>query len=291
MRRTIKIGSVVALSVFGVTGILLLFISLRFQVQPESSNIQEAKQTSGTYVAQTVSLKGERGVFLQWLEDSQLPLATQLQQEGLLSGQRVYELQMVSESKTENVEWDYLILYELSEGITPDSFLQRTDALLIGNGQASDGSPFETYRIEILDSTPGAYYPLSSEAAQGDRAVAYTVEYINVHVDALTDYQTSMVENSGPAMKELVARSFVHNFIALETTQIIYAKPEGQSWNQIHVIGFKPLNLPRFIPTYDQVLWEVTPGGKGFDEVVDHLNEICENTRVDLSRELAQFRL
>jgi hypothetical protein len=87
--------------------------------------------------------------------------------------------------------------------------------------------------------------------------------------------------------KNLVVQGFVHSFNALETTQVIYAKPGAQTWNQIHVIGFKPLNLLRIIPTYDQALQEVTPDGKGFDDVVAHLNEICENTRVDLAHELA----
>ena len=289
LRKFVIASGAVVLLVLMVAAALALFVALRFRVAA-SSNDQLKARTAATYVAQTIAIKGKQGAFIQWLTTNHMPVARQLRQDGLLAGQRVYALVWATESKSETVEWDYLILYELPEGVAPANFLSSAAALLNTDAAAADG-PFETYRVEVLDSTPDAYFPLPSTAAQGDRTLAYTVEYINVHEDALADYQKSMILNSGPAMKKLVAQGFVHSFNALETTQLVYAKPGAQTWNQIHIIGFKPLNLLRFIPTYDQALQQVTPDGQGFDAVVAHLNEICENTRVDLARELSQFRL
>jgi hypothetical protein len=219
------------------------------------------------FVARSISWKGclsRRAAYRQHLGRA----AQAMKAEGWIVQQHLYSRILSMNAERSRWAWTDLLLTELAEGVSPEAFLKRE--------QVPAGA--ETFRLEVLEPTPGCYVPQPA-AASGS---LYSVEYIDVMAGSLNDYRSLMVAESGPAMKLLVDGGEVTTFIPLETREVILSTTPSISWNQIHIIGMKWTGPFTFQRRYDQALRRLHPE-RGFDSLVTQLEQICSYARMDLA--------
>ena len=253
-----------------------------------------------SYVAQVVNVAPAlRQTYAAFLKEQYLPLWVELWQRGLLVGRHTFETVLVYSEAAQLSRWSHLHLMCAAEEVDPQQLLQaeeeqkQTRWATLPTVAQLDQALAEVRRIEVLHSTPYAYYPHPVLAArQREGEVLFSVEYIDVQAARLDEYRHSMMVNSGPAMQLLMQRGTTYNFIALETAEVLLTQPEMPGWNQIHVMGvFSSKTIPDFLRAFYTALREVNPTSGGYQQVFGRLDEYRSKPHWCFTRELTDLRI
>jgi hypothetical protein len=137
--------------------------------------------------------------------------------------------------------WDYLLLAHLPRGVAPREFLEHERAS--GVCELTQDSRFQVLRAEALAPTPNSFYPATlPEQRKRTAEVEFFIEFIAVResTEALSQYRDLMSTYFGPLNGHLVNEGMLYNFVALETTEVLFQADGVPPWNQIHISGDFP---------------------------------------------------
>lgn len=167
---------------------------------------------------------------------------------------RLYQAQMKFEG-TEDKRWSYLLICQLSDESNENKVLKELESTY----------QKEMIRLEILSLTPDSFLQKTPPVKGMD-----VIEFVNVQSEQLNQFREIMIHNNTPAMSYIIKnKKWCNEFIALETSKVIFHNNEYQQWNQIHMIemtllaplvykkdfseGLASVNAPDFETNFNQL--------------------------------------
>jgi hypothetical protein len=208
--------------------------------------VGSADDNPAIYVARIVAVEAaQRDAYVEFLTKVKRPLWEDLRRRELVADVTVFETDKTLAQAAGMPPWNFLLLTHVAPGADARAVLRPEPQANNANAPVDSA---RTRRIEVLRSTPNSYYPMPapSRAARENEA-EFLIEYIAVHDTSaeLNEYRETMRQTIGPSVGERVRKGEKFSFIALETITVEYAEPGMPGWNQIHINGGLPDDLPR----------------------------------------------
>jgi hypothetical protein len=253
------------------------------------------------YIGRVISVRAAgRDAFVSCLRQSEVPVWQKLKRDGLLADESVFEMSSLNISAPGVPSWNFLILSHIPPGVKPDAFFkaEKKQKDKVSPGPWCEDAPgVVTRRVEVLRSTPNAYYPRPptenrTPDAPTEFTVPYIIEYIAVRETpaVLNKYREAMRLNVGPAVGLLIREEWLLNLIALETVSVKYAQSGMPGWNQIHIRGLLPDKGSR-LAAFDGALRRVNPQGGGYAGIFGGFDSIRTKPREEIARQLSELAI
>lgn len=134
-------------------------------------------------------------------------------------------------------KWSLLFLYELT------------------NEKEVNQIPMDTHHLirrEQMILTPNSYIQNNNWISG---KTVNIVEHVQVYEGHLEEFRDIMVTNNTPAMQYIIQnKNWCKEFIALETTNILFHHDHFPKWNQIHLISMKLTGIIHYKKDFNEGL-------------------------------------
>jgi len=266
-------------------GLLLLATSTAVQSRGVSP-----KSEFGLYVTEAIDVPDlNRESYVSCVRQHRLPFWLGLKRSGTLQDSSTYELISIYDSAPGVPHWNFLFVFHLTPGTTPQDYFQRTQSSR--NESCEDLGRARIMRIEVLRPTHNSNYPRATsddnrKAVESN--VEYVVEYIAVRStpEDLTAYREIMSSSLGPAVgRVLIPKGMTFGLTALETASVEYAAEGMPSWNQIHINATLPAHHLT-AEERDAAIRHVNSKSGGNAQIAERLEAIRTKPRVDNVKQL-----
>lgn len=256
-----------------------------------SNIIGQVNEFNAVYLARTFVINEDKEQVLDELARLAMPTWNHLSHEGSLTTQQLYETVEIYYSESGQPHWNYLLLSQIPLTISINNFFKMESSLL-GSDTLLEEIGLELLRSEVLIPTPNSYYPYPiSILGNTELEINYLIEYISVNKDQLSldEYRSIMKEYFGAGEHLLIAEGKRYNFIALETTKVLFSKESMPLWNQIHIVGRLPdIENPNILTAV------MRAKGIEWDQMQSIINQVLSirtKPREDWGIELSRFRI
>ena len=186
------------------------------------------------------------------------PVGASMKIDGILASRIVYEHQQDIDQDS-LPGWQFLQLTRLAPGIGPDEFLNAEKQTEVDSGGRHPS--IKVWRSEFLHTVPTADLPALKDGQGSERAnMFYKIEYIDVFPEHADSYSKIISTYDGPAKVRMIEKGFMYDFVALETSDVIYSDPSLPTWNVMHVMGLDDPEKYKQLPSeFDLALRAMNP--------------------------------
>jgi hypothetical protein len=252
---------------FFLTVVLFIAIQIKFRLPRH----RPARTNAGKWLIRTAYIQPHDQSYIRFYKQILQSLAA----DGFLLNCKAYKTVYITAGKNNKHRWNQLWMYAIPENVTIEKFSEK-EREYIYNKQILD---LENWMIidheTIAQHIPSCF--MEGEAING--ALAFSVEYIKVIPEEKNHYMQAMKDISSKAMRALITKGKIKCFLCFESTDCM------NNWNQIHIIGAKPIRFLFFTPSLDKKIRSIHPNHKGFHDMVSLWESMSEYERMDVMRE------